>query len=252
MSSNTFSSSNNINSTTSARDTPASRKADQVYTRIREEIENGSLKPGQRLAESWLVEHTGASRTPVRDALRRLASDELVILEPRQAPMVSPLSIRHIRDLFSFRRVIEVAALEEIAQSSATSEEIRSVFDDLGQSFRKLEDQPDIDNFSEEFRTLTSKFDENVVAYSNNRFLEKAIVGLRPHTIRLRLIAHADQHRLQQSVREHIEMCEAVRAGDLRLAGSASRQHLFHVERSILNALVNSSSPHIQGIDFRD
>lgn len=166
--------------------------------------------------------------------------------------MVSPLSIRHIRDLFSFRRVVEVAALEEIAQSAATNEEIRSVFDELGQSFRKLENQPDLDKFSDTFRTLTSRFDEYVVTYSNNRFLEKAIVGLRPHTIRLRLIAHADQYRLQQSVREHIEMCEAVRAGDLRLAGSASRQHLFHVERSILNALVNSSSPHIQGIDFRD
>ncbi|MDP1051075.1 GntR family transcriptional regulator, partial [Klebsiella quasipneumoniae] len=91
------------------------------YTQIRSEIEDGTLNPGQRMSEVWLVEHTGASRTPVRDALRRLAADELIIVEPRQAPMVSPLSLRHITDLLEFRRIVEVAALEEISVGASKS-----------------------------------------------------------------------------------------------------------------------------------
>lgn len=229
---------------------PASRKADQVYTRIREEIENGTLKPGQQLPESWLVEHTGASRTPVRDALRRLASDELVILKPRQAPTVSPLSLGHVRDLFSFRRVVEVAALEDIAQRSPTDELIRDDFAHLGDSFRNLEDEMDSELFGSKFRELTSLFDDKVVSHLRNQFLERSIVGLRPHTVRLRLIAHTDKQRLQQSIHEHIEMCEAVKAGDLRLASSAIRQHLVHVEKSILNSLITDSSSHVQEISF--
>ncbi|BAU95058.1 transcriptional regulator [Corynebacterium suranareeae] len=230
---------------------PATRKADQVYTQIRSEIEDGSLKPGQRMSEVWLVEHTGASRTPVRDALRRLAADELIILEPRQAPMVSPLSLRDIKDLFEFRRIVEVAALEEIAIQAGKSSRIFGYFSTLAEDFRDIENALEDTEFLAKFRALTSKFDELVATYTHNQFLKRSLLGLKPHTTRLRIIAHSDHVRLHQSVQEHIDMCEAITSGDLRSAGTACRQHLIHVEKSILNALVNADSASTQNIDFR-
>ncbi|WP_420098151.1 GntR family transcriptional regulator [Corynebacterium sp.] len=238
--------------TTPTKGSPAERKADQVYLRIRQEIEVGGLKPGQRISENWLVEHTGASRTPVRDALRRLSADELVVLEPRQAPMVSPLSLSLIRDLFAFRRVVEVAALEEIALRSQSDEVIRADFAALQAEFRTLSEQPERGTFTAGFRTAASKFDELVINHCENRFLERSIVGLRPHTTRLRQIAHTDHARLQQSVYEHIDMCEATALGDPRPAGSACSQHLLHVEKSILTSLVTANSPYARQVDLRD
>lgn len=231
---------------------PDPRKTDQVYAQIRHEIENGTLPPGQRMSEVWLVEHTGASRTPVRDALRRLAADELVILEPRQAPMVTPLSLQTIRDLFEFRRVVEVAALENISSRVSNSPEIQEQFGQLSTKFNKLLDSSTNENFQTDFRDLTSNFDELVSRYCNNQFLEKSISSLKPHTTRLRLIAHADHDRLRQSITEHIDMCNAVTAGDLRTAGAACRQHLIHVEQSILNALITGNSPFLSSIDLRN
>lgn len=234
-----------------AQASPATRKADQVYTQIRREIEDGTLNPGQRMSEVWLVEHTGASRTPVRDALRRLAADELIILEPRQAPMVSPLSLRHVKDLFEFRRIVEVAALEEISVGASKSPRIFGEFSTLAADFRELENSADDADFTADFRRLTSKFDDLVAANTHNQFLGRSILSLKPHTTRLRIIAHSDHARLRQSVQEHIEMCEAVASGDLRSAGAACRQHLIHVEKSILTALINADSTGSQGIDIR-
>lgn len=228
-----------------------SRKTDQVYNQIRQEIENGTLHPGQRMSEVWLVEHTGASRTPVRDALRRLAADELIILEPRQAPMVTPLSLQTIRDLFEFRRVVEVAALENISLRASNSPEIQEQFGQLATNFNELLSNTTNESFQVNFRELTRNFDELISRYCDNQFLEKSINGLKPHTTRLRLIAHADQDRLRQSITEHIDMCHAVTAGDLRTAGAACRQHLIHVEQSILNALITGNSPFLSSIDLR-
>ncbi|ALC05130.1 transcriptional regulator [Corynebacterium deserti GIMN1.010] len=215
---------------------PASRKADQVYTQIRHEIELGALQPGQRMSEVWLVEHTGASRTPVRDALRRLAADELVILEPRQAPMVAPLSIQAIKDLFEFRRIIEIATVESIAQRTVNEPSLKQKFELLSLKFLHLDRE--VTDFLTQFTDLTSAFDELISQHANNRFLEKSIAGLQPHTTRLRVIAHSDDDRLQQSVQEHINMCTAIATGDSDAAAHFCRQHLIHVEQSILKSLV--------------
>ena len=80
-----------------------SSKVDLVHRRLKEEIELGELAPGTPLSELSLVERTGASRTPVREALRRLAAEGLVDLVPRQGARVSRVSPQSVRDLFDFR-----------------------------------------------------------------------------------------------------------------------------------------------------
>lgn len=68
--------------------------------------------------------------------------------------------------------------------------------------------------FQDEFRRLTSQFDEVLAAHTPDGYLSRSITDLRPHTTRLRLIAHSDRARLQESVKEHLLMCQAVLDGD--------------------------------------
>ncbi|PPG26796.1 GntR family transcriptional regulator [Pseudoclavibacter sp. RFBG4] len=218
-------------------------KTERVYRHLREDIENGTFTPGQALPEAMLVEHTGASRTPVREALRRLAVDQLVEIEPRRAPTVTRLSLRSARALFDYRRILEPAAMKAIAARQVKDPALSVRFLDLEAAFAELVDEPYSPEFAARFAELTRKFDDTVVSLTSNDYLARAITELRPHASRLRRIAHADVGRLAESVREHIEMCRAIAQGDGDKAAAACMNHLFHVDQAIFTALLDSTRP---------
>jgi DNA-binding GntR family transcriptional regulator len=82
-------------------------KVDVAYDQLREWILTGRLKPGQKLDQSWLATHMRVSRTPLRQALLKLASERLIDAEPHRSAVVSPLSLIEIEDLYQSRRVLE-------------------------------------------------------------------------------------------------------------------------------------------------
>src|SRR3954470_21466444 len=100
-------------------------KADLVHRRLKEQIELGELAPGAPLSELSLVERTGASRTPVREALRRLAAEGLVDLAPRQGARVSRVSLQSVRDLFEFRQLLEPVAVRQATETAAADPDVR-------------------------------------------------------------------------------------------------------------------------------
>lgn len=215
-------------------------KTEMVYRQIKADIESGVYQPGEQLPEVVLVERTGASRTPVREALRRLAAEQLVDIEPRKAPTVSRLSLKGARALFDYRRLLEPAALREVARRSAADRAVTSRFSVLAERFETINGVEYSADFASTFAALATEFDDAVVACTPNEYLARAIDELRPHTARLRLIAHADVGRLSESVREHLEMCHAVIAGDADHAATACTQHLFHVDQGIFHTLLSS------------
>src|SRR4051795_13334916 len=97
----------------------ATSNADLVHLQLRAEIELGELAPGTPLSELSLVARTGASRTPVREALRRLAAEGLGDLVPRQGARVSRVSARSVRDLFEFRALLEPSAVRQATEAAA-------------------------------------------------------------------------------------------------------------------------------------
>lgn len=215
-------------------------KTEMVYRQIKADIESGRYQPGEQLPEILLVEHTGASRTPVREALRRLAAEQLVDIEARKAPTVSRLSLKSARALFDYRRLLEPAALREIARISSQNPHVTARFRSLAERFEAINGVDYSPDFASTFSALATEFDDVVVASTPNQYLARAIDELRPHTARLRLIAHADVGRLSESVREHLEMCRAVVTGDADHAAIACTQHLFHVDQGIFNTLLSS------------
>lgn len=217
-------------------------KSEKVYAQLRHDIERGTLSPGQSLSEIELVSYTGASRTPVREAIRRLAADGLIDLEPRRAPTVSRISLRSARALFDFRRLIEPEAVRAVANKAQADASLRDDLLGLLDDFVSLRGASYDDSFAERFRDATAAFDRIIARHTPNDYLARAIADLRPHSARLRYIAHSDRSRLQESVNEHIRMCTSIIDGDPDAAAAAMVSHLHHVDQAIFRQLLTGDS----------
>ena len=201
-------------------------KADLVHQQLRVEIESGALAPGTPLAELALVERTGASRTPVREALRRLAGEGLVELVPRQGARVSRVSLRSVRDLFDFRSLLEPEAMRQVAGRVAVDGGLRRALTDLREGFTRMRGAELTPSRAADFYELADRFDWTVVGATANEHLRRTIGELRPHTARLRNLAHGDPARIAVSLEEHVRMLDALLAGSGAAAAAACREHL--------------------------
>lgn len=217
-------------------------KADRAYAQLRADIETGALAPGQTLSEVELVAYTGASRTPVREAIRRLAAEGLIELAPRRAPTVSRISLRSARALFDFRRLIEPIAIRMVAQKAADNAAVRESFLRVLDAFASIRGANYSAEFAERFRDAAAEFDRLIATHTPNEYLGRSIVDLRPHSARLRYIAHGDVARLQESVQEHMEMCHAVVNGNGAAAAEAMTTHLNHVDQAIFRQLMTGDA----------
>ena len=97
-----------------------------VFESLREAIIQGKLGPGERLMEIQLAEEMGVSRTPVREAIRKLELEGLVVMIPRKGAYVAGLSLKDIADVFEIRRALEGLAAE-LASERATDEELEQM-----------------------------------------------------------------------------------------------------------------------------
>jgi len=201
-------------------------KADLVHRRLKEEIELGELAPGTPLSELSLVERTGASRTPVREALRRLAAEGLVDLVPRQGARVSRVSLQSVRDLFDFRSLLEPAAMRQATEAAAGDPELRRAFTALRSEFARIQRRAPSPARSRAFYDMADRFDWAIIGATRNEHLRRTMAELRPHTARLRNLSHVDPERVDVSVTEHLRMCDALLAGDADAAAAAIGEHL--------------------------
>jgi len=105
-------------------------KVDVAYDQLRKWILNGRLKPGQKLDQAWLATHMRVSRTPLRQALLKLASERLIEAEPHRSAVVSSLSLVEIEDLYQSRRVLE-SMLAEVGAARLSNADLRQMRDAL-------------------------------------------------------------------------------------------------------------------------
>lgn len=216
-------------------------KADQMYSALREEILDGTLRPGDSLSVLKVADRFGASRTPVRDAFLRLESDGLVSLIDRQGARVSPISISGVRDLFEMRMMLEGNATRQVAEAAAGADKVRDVFSDLVAKFEEVEREEPSSARRDRFYELAEAFDQAIITHARNEHLSRLVADLRPHSARLRIIAHSKPDRLEVSLAEHLAMCRAIVDADADAAASACAEHLTNTQRTILDAVLNPS-----------
>ncbi|MEV8274694.1 GntR family transcriptional regulator [Microbacterium sp. NPDC077184] len=212
------------------------RASDRAYTELLRQIQVGALPPGTVLGEVEQASRLGVSRTPLREALRRLASDGLVVQQSPRMTVVSDIDVDDIRSLFEVRR-----ALEETAARLAARHGDPAVFAALSADFARA--APAEGSEREDYYALIARFDAAVDAAAANDYLTAALRTVRTHLGRVRRLARDNPERLAASVAEHRVIADAIAAGDPELAAHATHLHLHHALTSVLTALSADPAP---------
>jgi DNA-binding GntR family transcriptional regulator len=213
------------------------RASDRAYATLLDEIQSGVLRPGAVLGEVEQAARLGVSRTPLREALGRLAADGLVAQQSPRVTVVSAIDADDIREIFEVRR-----ALEESAARLAAERGDAAAFVQLAHEFARV----DLDGAGptadgrDSYYGLIARFDAMLDAAVANDYLTAALRTVRTHLVRVRRLARDNPARLAASVAEHRLIAEAIGARDADLAAHATHVHLHNALESILGALTST------------
>jgi DNA-binding GntR family transcriptional regulator len=206
------------------------RASDRAYATLLDEIQHGALPPGTVLGEVEQASRLGVSRTPLREALGRLASDGLVAQQSPRVTVVTPIDTDDIREIFEVRR-----ALEESAARLAAERGDASAFAELAREFASTD--VDGDDARDAYYALIARFDRRLDESVANDYLTSALRTVRTHLVRVRRLARDNPGRLAASVSEHRLIASAIAARDADLAAHATHVHLHNALTNILESL---------------
>lgn len=199
-----------------------------VSETMREAIVNGILKPGERLMEIQLAEELGVSRTPVREAIRKLELEGFVVMIPRRGTYVAGLSIKDINEVFEIRTALDVLAAG-LAAERITEEELEQMerlMVEIGENI----DQGNMDGII----TLDSQFHDILYKASRNDRLVGIINNLREQFTRFRSISIMYPGRLKNTLEEHRQLVEAIAQRNPEVAQQLAREHMENAEQTLL------------------
>ncbi|MDT0181692.1 GntR family transcriptional regulator [Microbacterium sp. ARD31] len=206
------------------------RASDRAYATLLDEIQRGALPPGAVLGEVEQAARLGVSRTPLREALGRLAADGLVVQQSPRVTAVSDVDADDIRELFEVRRALEEAAVR-LAAERGDARVFAALAADLTDDLVADGEQRDA------YYALIARFDAAIDAAVANDYLVGALRTVRTHLVRVRRLARDNPARLAASVAEHRLIASAIAAGAPDLAAHATHVHLHHALESILSSL---------------
>ncbi len=202
--------------------------AARVYREIRDNILRGDYPTGMALTEQGLADALQVSRTPVREALRQLARGELVELKPNRGAVVLGISNGDIRDIYEIRSLIEGIAAERAA-NEATDAQIDCLREIIDQTERYFQNG-DLD----QLQGMDGKFHTYLYGMSGGRMLRHILTDLHSYVSRFRGMSIQREGRVEQTLKEHRAVMDAIRRHD----GAAARARMTeHVINSLHNIM---------------
>jgi DNA-binding GntR family transcriptional regulator len=201
-----------------------------AYEALRDAIMTKQLLPGERLMETELANEMGISRTPVREAVRRLETDGYVVIVPRKGSYVAGISMKDVMDVFEIRTALEMLAAEKAAER-ATEEEM----EDLKRAVRDMSDTENAGILA----TVDSdaRFHSLIYQMSKNDRLVSLIHDLREQIYRFRSTTLSDPGRLKLALREHQRVLEAIAGRDPERAAKAIQKHMERAQKAIIGII---------------
>lgn len=206
-----------------------------AYRRLLDDIRDGHLLPGTRLRETDLADRLGISRTPVREAIRQLEADGLVVHLPRQGATIRSLDYAEVIELYEMRAVLEgtaarlaarVASTVELAELSALNAALAA--DPAGPTAQQVNRQ----------------FHRTLLDAARNRFLVKSMSALRKTMMILGPTTLSDPARASQAVTEHAAVLAAIKAHDATTAEAAMRAHVENALSARIRGMRGREQPH--------
>jgi len=200
----------------------------RAYDGVTELIASGAFEPGSRLREGTLAEALGVSRTPIREALRRLAAEGMVEMLPNRGALLIGFSSEDLESLSALRLRMEPYGVR-LAVPRLTEddlEELQTLVDQMNE-YALI---PDLDSIGK----LNDQFHQKFLTRSGNRLLAGAVTNMiRPSIVR-RTFHRYSPRQLQRSMAHHTEILEAAKEGDAEWAEAVMRVHILAGRSTVL------------------
>jgi len=207
--------------------------SDEVYDLLKRELIQFEFRPGQLLSEKEIISKYGLSRTPVRNALSKMERDGIIEIIPRKGAFIKFLSIKDAVEIFEVRK-----ALEGLAASLAS----RNVdLEELGQFEKYYSDtlQNTQNENPQEVSDFGIRFHEFIINCAANHRIKNILEGLRVQLEICRIFFLHQNSKVQpsrtiQSIKEHLEIIEALKMRNEELAEARMRNHIANAEKHTL------------------
>ena len=204
---------------------------DVVFNTLRQAILRGEHKPGERLMEIQLANKLGVSRTPIREAIRKLELEGLVLMIPRKGAEVAEITEKSLRDVLEVRRALEELAVELVCEK-ITEEQIQDL-KDAAEEFKESLESGDITRIAE----ADVKFHDVIYMATDNQKLIQLLNNLREQMYRYRVeyLKRSDFH--QQLIDEHEEIIETIESGQKDRAVQVVCQHVDNQVEAVMDTI---------------
>jgi DNA-binding GntR family transcriptional regulator len=205
---------------------------DELISRLRDLIIEGELAPGSKVPERELCDRFQVSRTPLREALKVLASEGLLILAPNRGATVSKLTVRDLDEIFPVMGALEALSGELAASRITEAElaEVRALHEEMVGHFERRELSP--------YFRLNQKIHEKIMEAAGNPTLAQLHRSLNGRVRRARYLANMSPVRWAQAVEEHTEILEALEHRDPVSLGAILRKHLHNKCETVKESLL--------------
>ena len=207
-------------------------RSEAAYALLRTAVMDGVLRPGQRLREVDVSDWLGMSRTPVREAFRRLERDGLITFVPHKGMTVTVLDHSAVMELYRMREVLEGTAASLAAQH-ATEAEIAALQDLLDQ-------EQALDWDARALAAQNVAFHNALYAAAHNRYLLRSLNGLRDSMALLGETTYSVKGRIETALDEHRSVIEAIARRDPAAADSQMRAHLRGAQHARLRQMLRN------------
>ncbi|MGZ6046688.1 MAG: GntR family transcriptional regulator [Isosphaeraceae bacterium] len=209
----------------------ARSQSEEAYLRIRERIVSLDMPPGSVVNEGRLREELKIGRTPIREALQRLARENLVRSVPHRGTFVTEVNITDLARITEVRVVLEGHAARLAAERLSAADR-----DSFAKLLELLEEGPGFDQ--RQLMRLDQQIHREIYRAARNPFLQSTLERYFNLSLRLWYLVLDRQAGLREAVKEHADLLRAILAGDGQGADDSMRRHVTGFEREIRKVLV--------------
>lgn len=219
-------------------------RAEFAYRRLLKAILNGTMKPGHRVREAEIAEQLNISRTPVREALRRLETEGLLTTAAGRGLVVASLDYQAVMELYQMREVLEGTAARLAARYASEAEIV--ALQEILNNESVLSAEPDVQ--AEQNR----RFHNAIYHAAHNRYLLKSLNSFRDSMALLGPTTFSVSGRSKTALDEHWEILNAIESHDAARAEECARQHIRMAQQARLKLLNELSPSKVDELDMDD
>lgn len=203
--------------------------ADQAYEYIKKMIITGKLKPGQELPEEKLALELGISRTPLREALKRLAVDALIELRKPKPAVVAAFTFQDVKEIMELRRLLEIHGLENLSKADQQPV-MQQIKRNVDRQFQAVQAKNVV-----EFMDLDQEFHSYLYQNHENNRLKEMIKGINSGGSRaFLLLSDTAADSAKKAYEEHLSIFYAIEEGNIAKAKQQLSTHLDNIESRLL------------------